>query len=81
MAAIPDGVTAHVLPTGGGEPGDDSLLGPAADPRLRTQRNTVLVGRRISRAYVATRHYLQTQPDLGRDPPAAPTRRPREDPG
>jgi NTE family protein len=50
MAAIPDGVTAHVLPTGGGEARDNS---PWA------YRDMAAVGRRISRAYTASRHYLQ----------------------
>jgi NTE family protein len=50
MAAIPAGVTAHVLPSGGGEPRDDS---PWA------YRDMAAVGRRISRAYTATRRYLR----------------------
>ncbi|HEY0700463.1 MAG TPA: patatin-like phospholipase family protein, partial [Micromonospora sp.] len=49
MAALPDGVRVHVLPTGGGEPRDDS---PWA------YRDMAAVGRRISRAYVASRQYL-----------------------
>lgn len=76
MAAIPDGVTVHVLPTGGGEVGDDSLLGGGADPRLRGSRGAATVGRRISRAYVATRHYLQTQLDRQPSPATAPGRPP-----
>jgi NTE family protein len=50
MAAIPPGVTAHVLPTGGGEARDNNPL---------AYRDMAAVGRRISRAYTASRHYLQ----------------------
>jgi NTE family protein len=49
MAALPPGVEVHVLPTGGGEPRDDS---PWA------YRDMAAVGRRISRAYTASRRYL-----------------------
>jgi NTE family protein len=51
LAAVPDGVTAHVLPTGGGEARDDSPF---------AYRDMAAVGRRISRAYTASRRYLQT---------------------
>lgn len=51
MAALPDDVDVHVLPTGGGEPRDDS---PWA------YRDVAAVGRRISRAYTASRRYLAT---------------------
>jgi NTE family protein len=49
MAEVPPGVQVHVLPTGGGEPRDDS---PWA------YRDMAAVGRRISRAYTASRRYL-----------------------
>jgi NTE family protein len=49
MAEVPPGVQVHVLPTGGGEPRDDS---PWA------YRDLGAVGRRISRAYTASRRYL-----------------------
>ncbi|SNR29589.1 patatin-like phospholipase family protein [Actinoplanes regularis] len=49
MATLPDGVRVHVLPSGGGEAGDDS---PWA------YRDMARVGRRISRAYTASRRYL-----------------------
>jgi NTE family protein len=49
MAALPPGVEVHVLPTGGGEPRDDSPF---------AYRDMAAVGRRISRAYTASRHYL-----------------------
>jgi NTE family protein len=49
VAALPDDVTVHVLPTGGGEGRDDS---PWA------YRDMAAVGRRISRAYTASRRYL-----------------------
>jgi NTE family protein len=49
MAELPPGVAVHVLPTGGGSPRDDS---PWA------YRDLAAVGRRISRAYTASRHYL-----------------------
>ncbi|WP_189328957.1 patatin-like phospholipase family protein [Actinoplanes ianthinogenes] len=49
MSSLPDGVRVHVLPSGGGESGDDS---PWA------YRDMALVGRRISRAYTASRRYL-----------------------
>ncbi len=49
LAAVPDGVQVHVLPTGGRQSRDDS---PWA------YRDMAAVGRRISRAYTASRHYL-----------------------
>ncbi|MFI1989602.1 patatin-like phospholipase family protein [Actinoplanes sp. NPDC020271] len=49
MATLPDGVRVHVLPSGDGESGDDS---PWA------YRDMARVGRRISRAYTASRRYL-----------------------
>lgn len=49
LAALPAGVEVHVLPTGGLEPRDDS---PWA------YRDMAAVGRRISRAYTASRDYL-----------------------
>lgn len=51
MAALPHDVDVHVLPTGGGEPRDDS---PWA------YRDMAAVGRRISRAYTASRRYLRS---------------------
>jgi NTE family protein len=52
MAALPEGVTAHVLPTGGGSARDDSLL---------AYRDFRAVLRRIDGAYSATRQYLEDQ--------------------
>ena len=49
MAALPDGVEVHVLPTGGLGPRDDT---PWA------YRDMAAGGRRISRAYTASRQYL-----------------------
>ncbi|GAB2628976.1 patatin [Paractinoplanes abujensis] len=49
LASLPDDVRVHVLPTGGGESRDDS---PWA------YRDMAAVGRRISRAYTASRRYL-----------------------
>lgn len=49
MATLPVGVEVHVLPTGGLEPRDDT---PWA------YRDLAAVGRRISRAYTASRRYL-----------------------
>lgn len=49
MAALPDGVTAYVLPTGGAGERDASPL---------AYRDMRAVGRRISRAYHASRRYL-----------------------
>jgi NTE family protein len=49
MAALPDHVTAHVLPTGPGSAKDDSL---------RAYRDFSAVLRRIDRAYEATSAYL-----------------------
>jgi NTE family protein len=54
MAALPDDVDVHVLPTGGGEPRDDT---PWA------YRDMAAVGRRISRAYTASRRYLTSVVD------------------
>jgi NTE family protein len=56
MAALPPDVDVHVLPTGGGEPRDDS---PWA------YRDMAVVGRRISRAYTASRRYLQAHVTAG----------------
>jgi NTE family protein len=53
MAALPPGVEVHVLPTGGGDARDDS---PWA------YRDMAAVGRRISRAYTASRRYLAGLP-------------------
>ena len=50
MAAIPDGVVAHVLPTGGGSAKDDSLL---------AYRSFGAVEARVVRAYEASRRYLE----------------------
>ncbi|WP_221324206.1 patatin-like phospholipase family protein [Actinoplanes sp. L3-i22] len=49
MATLPTGVRVHVLPSGSAEGGDDS---PWA------YRDMARVGRRISRAYTASRRYL-----------------------
>jgi NTE family protein len=49
MAALPEHVEAHVLPTGGGSPRDDSLL---------AYRDFKAVMRRIDDAYEATSTYL-----------------------
>lgn len=49
LAALPDDVRVHVLPTGGAEARDDT---PWA------YRDMAAVGRRISRAYTASRRYL-----------------------
>lgn len=54
MTALPDDVDVHVLPTGGGDARDDS---PWA------YRDMAAVGRRISRAYTASRRYLATHVD------------------
>ena len=50
MAALPDHVTAHVLPTGGGSARDDSLL---------AYRDFSAVLRRIDAAYTASTAYLE----------------------
>jgi NTE family protein len=50
MADLPAGVTVHVLPSGGGEPGDDSPW---------SYRDMAAVRRRISRSYTAARAYLR----------------------
>jgi NTE family protein len=55
MAALPPGVEVHVLPTGGSEQRDDS---PWA------YRDMAAVGRRISRAYTASRRYLTSNVEL-----------------
>jgi len=49
LASLPDDVRVHVLPAGGGESRDDT---PWA------YRDLAAVGRRISRAYTASRRYL-----------------------
>ncbi len=49
MADLPPGVAVHVLPSGGGDARDDT---PWA------YRDMAAVGRRISRAYTASRRYL-----------------------
>ncbi|HEU4423012.1 MAG TPA: patatin-like phospholipase family protein [Pilimelia sp.] len=54
MASLPAGVEVHVLPTGGGDPRDDS---PWA------YRDMAAVGRRISRAYAASRRYIESHVD------------------
>jgi NTE family protein len=51
LASLPDDVQVHVLPTGGGENRDDQ---PWA------YRDMAAAGRRISRAYTASRRYLQS---------------------
>jgi NTE family protein len=51
LAELPAHVTAHVLPTGGGTPKDDSLLS------YRDFRGVV---RRIDAAYRASHEYLET---------------------
>ena len=58
LASLPDDVRVHVLPTGGGESRDDS---PWA------YRDMAAVRRRISRAYTASRRYLEANVE-----PAAP---------
>lgn len=50
MGALPADVDVHVLPSGGGEPREDSSW---------AYRDMAAVGRRISRAYTASRRYLQ----------------------
>ncbi|UQU65984.1 patatin-like phospholipase family protein [Couchioplanes caeruleus] len=50
LASLPDDVQVHVLPTGGGESRDDQ---PWA------YRDMAAAGRRISRAYTASRRYLE----------------------
>jgi NTE family protein len=50
MAAVPDEVTAHVLPTGGGSSRDDSLL---------AYRDFSAVTRRMDAAYHASAEYLE----------------------
>jgi NTE family protein len=52
MAALPDGVSAHVLPTGGGSGRDDSLL---------AYRDFTAVLRRIDAAYEASVAYLEKE--------------------
>jgi NTE family protein len=54
MATLPEGVVAHVLPSGGGEARDDA---PWA------YRDMAAVGRRISRAYHASQDYLRNHLD------------------
>jgi len=55
MADLPDDVEVHVLPTGGLDSRDDA---PWA------YRDMAAVGRRISRAYTASRQYLATHVDV-----------------
>jgi NTE family protein len=64
LASLPDDVRVHVLPSGGGEGRDDS---PWA------YRDMAAVGRRISRAYTASRRYLHSNvnPLPGLRPPGA----------
>jgi NTE family protein len=50
MAELPEGVTAHVLPTGGGSPKDDSLLAYRSFAGIRA---------RIDTAYEAAGAYLE----------------------
>ena len=50
LADLPDGVVAHVLPSGGGTARDDALL---------SYRRFGDVAERIARAYAASRDYLQ----------------------
>ena len=52
MAALPDGVTAHVLPTGAGGPES------ATDDSLLSYRDFTAVLRRIDRAYSSSVRYL-----------------------
>lgn len=64
LAFLPDDVRVHVLPSGGGERRDDS---PWA------YRDMAAVGRRISRAYTASRRYLAANVNpLPAAPPADP---------
>jgi NTE family protein len=57
LADLPDDVRVHVLPSGGGDGRDDT---PWA------YRDTAAVGRRISRAYTASRRYLAANVPEGR---------------
>jgi NTE family protein len=57
LASLPDDVRVHVLPTGGSEARDDT---PWA------YRDVAAVGRRISRAYTASRRYLAANVPEGR---------------
>jgi NTE family protein len=50
MAALPEGVVAHVLPAGGGSPKDDAIL---------AYRDVTKVHARIQQAYVATKAFLE----------------------
>ena len=52
LANLPDGVTLHVLPSGGALEGDDSLM---------SYRRTATVTARIDRAFEASRAYLDEQ--------------------
>lgn len=52
MSELPDTVEAHVLPTGGGSPRDDSLL---------AHRDFSSVRERIARSHEASRDYLDTR--------------------
>src|SRR3954452_11468041 len=57
LASLPDEVRVHVLPSGGGDGRDDT---PWA------YRDMAAVGRRISRAYTASRRYLAANVPEGR---------------
>ncbi len=52
MAELPDGVSAYVLPTGGGSAKDDAIL---------AYRSFAAVRDRIDRAYDASRAYLESE--------------------
>ena len=52
MGEIPDGVVAHLLPTGGGSAKDDSLL---------AYRSFDAVAARVEKAYQASKRYLEDQ--------------------
>lgn len=75
LAALPPGVTVHVLPSGRGEPGEEALFGAGAGRGIWPYRDMAAVGRRISRAYVAARGYLRAHVDGGVPPPAEAGRR------
>jgi NTE family protein len=54
LASLPDDVRVHVLPSGSGDPSG----GERRDDSPWAYRDMAAVGRRISRAYVASRRYL-----------------------
>jgi NTE family protein len=56
LAAVPSTVDVHVLPTGGGSDRDDSPL---------AYRDLAAATRRISRAYQASAHYLESRTTAG----------------